>query len=144
MASLFSNDLYFLQESEIDKNPQKQEVNPLIQQRQIIDEKMKQIRLELDKESTLQTKEMEKRKGVIKTIPTVAIIGYTNAGKSRLMNAMLKKDVVSSKDILFQTLQTTTKKIELVSGSSAYLIDTIGFISDLPHLLFNSFSSMMN
>lgn len=60
------------------------------------------------------------------------------------MNCILQKDVVESNDMLFQTLQTTTRKINLVSGQKAILLDTIGFISDLPHDLIESFKSTLD
>jgi GTP-binding protein HflX len=71
------------------------------------------------------------------------LIGYTNAGKSALLNCILDNNVVESKDLLFQTLSTTSKKIRLKSGQKAIMLDTIGFITDLPHELVDSFKSTL-
>lgn len=81
-------------------------------------------------------------------IPVVAIAGYTNAGKSTLMNAILKlaeKDdkSVFAKDMLFATLDTSQRSIRLDSNEEFLLIDTVGFVSNLPHTLISAFKSTL-
>jgi GTP-binding protein HflX len=75
-------------------------------------------------------------------IPTFAIIGYTNSGKSTLMNALTEADVLVE-DKLFATLDTTTRKYTLPNGQAILLIDTVGFIRKLPHLLVAAFKSTL-
>ncbi len=82
-------------------------------------------------------------------IRTVAVVGYTNAGKSTLMNTLLNHskntngDAVHVKDQLFATLETTSRRIELPNHKPFVLTDTIGFISNLPHDLIDSFKSTL-
>lgn len=75
-------------------------------------------------------------------IPTAAIVGYTNAGKSSLLRLVSGADVLSQ-DILFATLDTTTRKIELPDGQPLLLTDTVGFIRNLPHRLIEAFKSTL-
>ena len=70
-------------------------------QRSLIEDKINLIKTEVYKENYLFKQQLEKKKDLIKNIPLIAIIGYTNAGKSKLMNQIIKKNVVESKDILF-------------------------------------------
>ncbi len=75
-------------------------------------------------------------------IPTFAIIGYTNAGKSTLLNALTDAGVFTE-DKLFATLDTTTRKFTLSNNQDILLIDTVGFIRKLPHLLVAAFRSTL-
>lgn len=75
-------------------------------------------------------------------IPIFAIIGYTNAGKSTLMNKLTDAGVLAE-DKLFATLDTTTRKYRLESGTEILMIDTVGFIRKLPHLLIAAFRSTL-
>jgi GTP-binding protein HflX len=75
-------------------------------------------------------------------IPVFALVGYTNAGKSTLMNAMTDADVFVE-DKLFATLDTTTRKFDLPNHQEVLLIDTVGFIRKLPHLLVAAFKSTL-
>lgn len=75
-------------------------------------------------------------------IPTFAIIGYTNAGKSTLLNALTDANVFVE-DKLFATLDTTTRKFTLPNNQEILLIDTVGFIRKLPHLLVAAFKSTL-
>jgi GTP-binding protein HflX len=72
----------------------------------------------------------------------VALVGYTNAGKSTLMNALSGADVLTE-DLLFATLDATTRKIELPGGHGALLTDTVGLIKKLPHHLVVSFHATL-
>lgn len=71
-----------------------------------------------------------------------ALVGYTNAGKSSLLNALTGAEVFV-KDELFATLDPTTRKLNFAEGSSILLTDTVGFISNLPHLLIDAFKSTL-
>lgn len=76
-------------------------------------------------------------------IPKVALVGYTNAGKSTLLNRLTDAGVLSE-DKLFATLDPTTRKFELPSGESILLTDTVGFIRKLPHHLVKAFKSTLD
>ena len=74
--------------------------------------------------------------------PVVALVGYTNAGKSSLFNRMAGADVFA-KDLLFATLDPTMRAIELPTGRKVILSDTVGFISDLPTHLVAAFRATL-
>lgn len=76
------------------------------------------------------------------SIPTVAIVGYTNAGKSSLLNKLADTDVLVE-DKLFATLDPTTRKINLNHGGEIIISDTVGFVSNLPHQLVDSFKATL-
>ena len=105
-----------------------------------LNEELKQI----EKERNVQRKKRQKS-----GIPLVSLAGYTNAGKSTLMNAlvdMYKKDdakKVEEKDMLFATLETSVRNITLPDKKSFLLSDTVGFISKLPHNLIKAFRSTL-
>lgn len=75
-------------------------------------------------------------------IPKIAIVGYTNAGKSTLLNALTDAGVLSE-DKLFATLDPTTRRLTLPEGDSVLLTDTVGFINKLPHHLVHAFRSTL-
>ncbi|MBP2642237.1 MAG: hflX [Firmicutes bacterium] len=75
-------------------------------------------------------------------IPSVALVGYTNAGKSTLLNTLSSAEVLAE-DKLFATLDPTTRKIELPTGQSLLLTDTVGFIQKLPHQLVAAFRATL-
>jgi GTP-binding protein HflX len=75
-------------------------------------------------------------------IPTVAIVGYTNAGKSTLLNYLTDAGILAE-DKLFATLDPTTRKYQLPSGETVLLTDTVGFIKKLPHHLVSAFHSTL-
>lgn len=82
-------------------------------------------------------------------IPVVALMGYTNSGKSAIMNRLLamtekEEKTVKSQDMLFATLDTQHRKISLEPGSEFILIDTVGFVSKLPHGLVEAFKSTLD
>jgi GTP-binding protein HflX len=72
----------------------------------------------------------------------ISIIGYTNAGKTALMNYLTGENLLSE-NMLFQTLSTTARKLMLPEGENAAIIDTVGFISDLPHELVEAFKATL-
>lgn len=82
-------------------------------------------------------------------IPVVALVGYTNSGKSTIMNTMLElyqsptDKKVFEKDMLFATLETSVRRIEVTDNKSFLLTDTVGFISNLPHQLVKAFRSTL-
>lgn len=75
-------------------------------------------------------------------VPVVAIVGYTNAGKSTLLNRLTSSDILAA-DMLFATLDATTRKLKLDSGQEILLTDTVGFINKLPHHLIDAFRSTL-
>ena len=74
---------------------------------------------------------------------TAVLAGYTNAGKSSLLNALTKSDEVYAEDLLFATLDPTSRMIELPDGRSVMITDTVGFIRKLPHHLIKAFRSTL-
>lgn len=92
--------------------------------------------------------EVEKRRGFMRkgrekdSLPVIALVGYTNAGKSTLMNSLCKADVFAQ-DKLFATLDPTARSLKLPNGREALLIDTVGFIRKLPHELIEAFKSTL-
>ena len=74
--------------------------------------------------------------------PHAAIVGYTNAGKSTLLNRLSNADVMA-KDMLFATLDTTTRRIELPDGQPLLVTDTVGFVRNLPHRLVEAFKATL-
>jgi len=77
-----------------------------------------------------------------RSLPVLSIVGYTNAGKSTLLNTLTGANVLIE-DKLFATLDTTTKRLELDHGIEVLLSDTVGFIRKLPHYLVASFKSTL-
>ncbi len=99
-------------------------------------------RLELKLEKLNNTRKLQKKSRDRSETPTIALIGYTNAGKSTLFNSLTHSDIFT-KDLLFATLDTTRRKFKLPSGRTAILSDTVGFISDLPPQLIAAFQSTL-
>jgi GTPase len=109
-------------------------------ERRLVTDHEAKLRSEIKTLLDLQVKRVKDNS--LKNIPTIAIIGYTNAGKTALMNYFTGADLLSE-DLLFQTLNTTARKLMLPSGHQGILLDTVGFISDLPHELIEAFKSTL-
>jgi GTPase len=108
--------------------------------RRLIDERIAAIRKELAVAVKTRGLHRAGRKRV--PFPVVALVGYTNAGKSTLFNALTGAGV-SAKDQVFQTLDPTMREMKLASGRRVILSDTVGFISDLPTLLVAAFRATL-
>ncbi len=108
--------------------------------RRILKRKIDQLQKEI--EEVKAHRETQRISRVRSEIPVFAIIGYTNAGKSTLLNALTDAGVFVE-DKLFATLDTTTRKFTLANNQDVLLIDTVGFIRKLPHLLVAAFKSTL-
>lgn len=108
--------------------------------RRLAHERIEAIRGEL--EVVRRQRGTQRKERTRQGIPSAAIVGYTNAGKSSLLNALTGADVLAQ-DILFATLDTTSRKIELPDGQPLVLTDTVGFIRNLPHRLVEAFKSTL-
>lgn len=108
--------------------------------RRLIDEDIIKIKKELEAVKKTRHLHREARKKV--PFPIVALVGYTNAGKSTLFNK-LTNAAVMAKDMLFATLDPTMRKLKLPSGQVVILSDTVGFISDLPTELVMAFRATL-
>lgn len=108
--------------------------------RRAIEEKINRLQARLDEVRRTRTLQREKRKKA--PHPVVALVGYTNAGKSTLFNRLSNSDVVA-RDQLFATLDPTMRAIDLPSGLRIIASDTVGFISDLPTQLVAAFRATL-
>jgi GTP-binding protein HflX len=108
--------------------------------RRLIEERLARIEGELEKVKRTRKLHRDSRKRV--PYPIVALVGYTNAGKSTLFNRMTKASVLSA-DMLFATLDPTLRAVVLPHGARIILSDTVGFISDLPTLLIAAFRATL-
>lgn len=108
--------------------------------RRIIHERIGQLKHEL--EAVVTHRELTRSQRSRSNIPVVAIVGYTNAGKSTLLNTLTGAGILAENK-LFATLDPTTRGLELESGRQILLTDTVGFISKLPHHLVEAFKSTL-
>ena len=108
--------------------------------RRQIDERI--VRLKKDLRAVRRTRSLHRDARARVPYPTVALVGYTNAGKSTLFNRLTRADVVAT-DLLFATLDPTMRQIDLGGGRKAILSDTVGFISDLPTHLVAAFHATL-
>jgi len=108
--------------------------------RRLIQERMTRIERDLDQVKRTRGLHRKSRRDV--PFPIVALVGYTNAGKSSLFNRLTKADVFA-KDLLFATLDPTLRGLKLPHGGKIILSDTVGFISDLPHMLVSAFRATL-
>ena len=107
--------------------------------------------LERELEKITKNRDNQKKKRIRNEIPKVALVGYTNAGKSSLLNTLLdysiinnEKKTVFEKDLLFATLDTSTRLIKLKNNKEFLLSDTVGFINKLPTTLVKAFRSTLS
>ena len=99
-------------------------------------------RLEREIEQVIRQRRVQRRQRERQGVPVCAIVGYTNAGKSSLLNALTGASVLVE-DKLFATLDATTRRFEPIPGMPALLTDTVGFIRRLPHSLIKAFRSTL-
>lgn len=115
--------------------------------RRKIEHRISELKKEL--ETVERSRETQRKKRNASRIPQVALVGYTNAGKSTIMNRMLEEfgrapeKQVLEKDMLFATLETSVRSIEMEDGRPFFLVDTVGFIHKLPHGLVKAFRSTL-
>ena len=115
--------------------------------RRKIERRLTELRRELEEVEKERETQGKRRMG--SRIPKVALVGYTNAGKSTLMNRMMERyfcgeeKKVLEKDMLFATLDTTVRRIDMGNGRGILLSDTVGFIHKLPHGLVKAFRSTL-
>ncbi len=108
--------------------------------RRLIGSRISQLKREL--EEVRKHREINRGQRTKSKIPVAAIVGYTNAGKSTLLNTLTDADVLEE-DMLFATLDPTTRQLELPGKQQILLTDTVGFIRKLPHHLIEAFKSTL-
>lgn len=108
--------------------------------RRLANKRIDKVKAELEEVKRNRENQRKERSRV--PVPHVAIVGYTNAGKSSLLNRMTGSEVVA-KNQLFVTLDTTTRRTELPDGQNILLTDTVGFVRRLPHDLVQSFRATL-
>ena len=108
--------------------------------RRLIRRKIDKLEDELKDVRRVRATQRERREK--NEVPVVAIVGYTNAGKSTLLNALTGSDIPAN-DRLFDTLDTTTRTLEISDTCTALISDTVGFISKLPHQLVDAFKATL-
>jgi len=108
--------------------------------RRAIDLQLNRLKKQLEK--VVKTRELHRKSRAKVPFPIVALVGYTNAGKSTLFNRLTGAEVFA-KDMLFATLDPTMRKVDLPSGDEIIMSDTVGFISDLPTQLVASFRATL-
>ena len=108
--------------------------------RRAIDEQLTRLKRQLDK--VVKTRSLHRAARAKVPYPIVALVGYTNAGKSTLFNRMTGAEVLA-KDMLFATLDPTMRAVRLPTGREVILSDTVGFISDLPTQLVAAFRATL-
>ncbi|MEL3962721.1 GTPase HflX [Lysinibacillus endophyticus] len=115
--------------------------------RRKIEDQIARLRKEL--EYVKEQRETQRKRRIKNELPVVSLVGYTNAGKSTIMNSILRKigqeenKKVFEKNMLFATLDTSVRNIELADKKSFLLTDTVGFVSKLPHHLVKAFRSTL-
>jgi GTP-binding protein HflX len=108
--------------------------------RRLIQERM--LRISRDLEQVKKTRALHRQSRKQVPFPIVALVGYTNAGKSTLFNRLTRAEVMAA-DMLFATLDPTMRALSLPHGGRAILSDTVGFISDLPTMLVSAFRATL-
>ncbi|HTJ31359.1 MAG TPA: GTPase HflX, partial [Acidobacteriaceae bacterium] len=102
--------------------------------------RIRHVKTQLENVRRIRAQQRQRRESV--PVPTIALVGYTNAGKSTLFNALTKADVLASSK-MFATLDPTIRSITLPSKRKALLSDTVGFIRNLPHTLVSAFRATL-
>ena len=108
--------------------------------RRLISQKISALKKQL--QSVHKPRATRRKARMAGNMPTFALVGYTNTGKSSLFNRLTKADVLA-KDQLFATLATTARRLYLSAEVSVILTDTVGFVRDLPHKLVSAFSATL-
>lgn len=108
--------------------------------RRVIRKRIKRLERELD--NVRKSRRVRRKKRLSGAVGTVALVGYTNAGKSLLLNALAGSEVLVA-DKLFATLDPRSRRCALPSGRNVILTDTVGFIRDLPHTLVDAFRATL-
>ena len=108
--------------------------------RRMIDQRITRLKKDLNEVKRTRKLHRDARKRI--PYPVVALVGYTNAGKSTLFNLVTAAEVVA-RDQLFATLDPTMRRLDLPSGRTVILSDTVGFVSDLPHELVSAFNATL-
>ncbi len=99
-------------------------------------------RVKRELESVIQHREVQRKKRMNVPVPTCAIVGYTNAGKSSLLNKLTNSNILVE-DKLFATLDPTSRRCPLPSGQPLVVTDTVGFVRNLPHRLVDAFKATL-
>ena len=109
--------------------------------RRIIRDKIKKLKERV--EHVRRQRDTAARSRDRRLVPTVAIVGYTNAGKSSMLNALVGSEAALAEDRLFATLDPTSRMVRLGDGQSVVVTDTVGFIHKLPHQLVDAFRATL-
>jgi GTPase len=110
-------------------------------ERRYIRDRIKKLKMEIEDISQHRQHARSNRQSV--PLPQVALVGYTNVGKSTLLNKLVGENVVYADDKLFATLDPTTRRVKLPGGRTILFSDTVGFIQKLPHYLVAAFHATL-
>ncbi|HWS27934.1 MAG TPA: ribosome rescue GTPase HflX [Xanthomonadales bacterium] len=108
--------------------------------RRLLSERVKILKSRL--EAAIKQREQGRKSRERSALPSIALVGYTNAGKSTLFNALSRSDVYAA-DLLFATLDPTVRRVDAFSFGAVTIADTVGFVRDLPHELVAAFKSTL-
>lgn len=108
--------------------------------RRMINDRISNVKKEL--KEVIKHRLVQRSKRLRKPVPTVSIVGYTNAGKSSLLNSLTHSDALAA-DKLFATLDPTTRRLDLDNSQHVLLTDTVGFVRRLPHRLVDAFKATL-
>lgn len=101
------------------------------------------VKLRRDLEQLSKTRDTQRKRRLETRIPQISLVGYTNAGKSTILNILTKSEVLAE-DRLFATLDTTTRELVIDGKKKGVMSDTVGFIQQLPHHLIEAFKSTLS